>query len=70
MYLINTIQKNEIKEQMNLFLLERSFSIEELGQANKIEVHGTSFQDAGPDYCEFVLFKDDGSTIKRRQEGY
>ena len=70
MYLVNTIQKNEIKEQMNLFLLEPLFSIEELGQANKIEVHGTSFKDPGPDYCEFILFKDDGTTIKRRQEGY
>ena len=70
MYHIATIQKNEIKNKVNLFMIEGVFSIEELGQASKIEVEGSSITDQGNDFCLFTLFKEDGTTITRRAEGY
>jgi len=40
-------------------------------KAEKLEVTGTSFNDAGPDYCEFRVFDRQGTLLGlKRVEGY
>jgi len=71
MYLIETIQKENIQNHLfaSMFL-KRIFKPEELNKATKIEIRGSSFKDKGADYCEFVLFQNDGITVTRYVEGY
>jgi hypothetical protein len=45
------------------------FSEEELEGAEVLEVHGSSFSDPGPDYCEFRLLDAKGEVLKTRQVG-
>jgi len=46
------------------------FTEEEVKDADKIEVWATSFNDEGPDYCEFRLMKKDQVISSKRVDGY
>lgn len=40
-------------------------------QTTKLEVHGSSFNDPGPDFCLFKAFNADGEVVgERRVNGY
>ena len=45
------------------------FDAKIVGQTETLEVHGTSFNDAGPDYCEFRAFDAKGEQIGTRRIG-
>jgi len=45
-------------------------TMEQIQDADKIEVWATSFNDEGPDYCEFRLMKKDQVISSKRVDGY
>lgn len=46
------------------------FSQEEAQRIHTLEVHGSSFTDPGPDYCEFRASNAQGHLPPRRITGY
>ena len=46
-------------------------SVEEVEKVTKVEVHGSSFKDPGPDFCRFVATDATGREVAvRTVEGY
>jgi hypothetical protein len=45
------------------------FSEDELEGAEVLEVHGSSFSDPGPDYCEFKLLDAEGNVLLTKVVG-
>jgi hypothetical protein len=50
--------------------LGAGFDLDDVEKADKLEVWGSSFTDAGEDYCVYKLFKDNKEIKSKRVAGY
>ena len=69
MYLINVIKKNVRQAAMAKKPFGPAFDAQTASMASRMEVWGTSLNDAGADYCEFKLFDKFDRPIDTKQVG-
>ena len=71
MYLMKRVEEHEalVREATSRPPFGPGFSEKELEGAEVLEVHGSSFTDPGPDYCEFKLLDGDGEVLKIKRVG-
>jgi len=70
MHLIDRYEGNEEVKIVAGCFLGVKFSDDEIAQADRMEVWGSSFKDPGPDFCEYRLVKDGETFAKQRTEAY
>ena len=72
MYMIEATAKKDMgegsifRQQATMFKIP----LDVIEQADRCEVWGTSFDEVGPDYCEYRFFKDHNSLTVIHVKGY
>lgn len=70
MYLYQTIKGADAVEFCQT-TLKMEPEVWDLNAVNRVEIHGTSLEDPGTDYCEFRVFdRSNKLMISRRELGY
>jgi hypothetical protein len=46
------------------------FTLDEVKEAERLEVWGSSFNDPGDDFCEFRVIKNNETILTKRVDGY
>lgn len=67
-YLIDTI--TDKSRMAKPFGIKEPFADELVQQADRLEIHGSSFSDPGADWCEFQLLEGDKCLASQRVAGY
>lgn len=67
-YIIETI--TDKSRMAKPFGMKEPFSDDLLQQADRVEIMGSSFEDPGPDWCEFRLMADEQCLESVRIPGY
>lgn len=70
MYLVQTYKKTMRETASSHPPFGPAFTDEQINQADKLEVWGSSFNDPGDDFCEFRLMKNNKIIFSKRVDGF